>query len=113
LSGSYSFHITTTAATASLIRPFDRSSKVFYAVLLPGLLGILLTVGSRKRSLRGMRMLGLIMVLGVSTMWLGSCGGSNNKSTGNPGTPKGQYTISVTGTSGSSTATASFKITVQ
>jgi subtilase family serine protease len=112
-SGSYSFHITTTAATASLIRPFDRSSKVFYAVLLPGLLGILLTVGSRKRSLRGMRMLGLIMVLGVSTMWLGSCGGSNNKSTGNPGTPKGQYTISVTGTSGSSTATASFKITVQ
>jgi hypothetical protein len=113
LTGSYSFHITTTAASASLIRPFDRDSKILYAVLLPGLFGIMFTVGSPKRSLRGMRMLGLIMVLGVSTMWLGSCGGSNNKSTSNPGTPKGKYTIGVTGTSGNSTAKASFTVTVQ
>jgi subtilase family serine protease len=112
-SGKVSFHITTTAASASLIRPFDRDSRTLYAVLLPGLFGIVFTLGSRKRSLRGMRMLGLIMVLGVSAMWLGSCGGSSNKSTSNPGTPKGQYTIGVTGTSGNSTAKASFTVTVQ
>jgi len=86
-------------------------------MLLPGLLGIMFTVGSRKRSLRGMRMLGLIMVLGISTMWLGSCGGSGSSTTTpptNPGTPKATYTITIGGTaSGGVTSSATFKLTVQ
>jgi hypothetical protein len=69
--------------------------------------------GSRRRSLRGMRFLGLIVALGFSTLWLASCGGSNSKSNSNPGTTKGTYTISVTGTSGASTATTSFQVIVQ
>jgi subtilase family serine protease len=97
-----SFMITTTAPSGDLRRPFDRQ-RIFYAVLLPGLMGIMLTFGSRKRALGGMRMLGLIMVLGFSTLWLGSCGG-NNSSQSNPGTPAGTYIINISATSGSGSA---------
>ena len=110
-----SFLITTTAATTRLQRPFDRGTRIFYAALLPGLLGIVFTFGSRKRSLRGMRMLGLSMVLGFSTLWLGSCG-SSNSSSGNPGTPKGSYTVTVNATTGGTnpvTGTTTFTLQVQ
>jgi hypothetical protein len=74
---------------------------MFYAVLLPGLMGVFFTFGSRKRSLRGMRLLGLIVVLGFSTMWMSSCGGSSGGSVGkNPGTPAGTYSVTVTATTG-------------
>ncbi|MGO9088128.1 MAG: protease pro-enzyme activation domain-containing protein [Candidatus Sulfotelmatobacter sp.] len=112
---SVSFLITTTAATTRLQRPLDRGTRIFYAALLPGLLGIVFTFGSRRRSLRGMRMLGLIMVLGFSTLWLGSCGG-NNSSSGNPGTPKQSYTITVNATTGGTnpvTGTTTFTLNVQ
>jgi subtilase family serine protease len=114
-STSLSFVITTTAPTARLDRPFDRGTKIFYAAMLPGLLGILFTAGSRKRSLRGMRMLGLIVVLGFSTMWLGSCGGSTS-STKNPGTPPGPYSVVVNATTGGAnavTATTTINLVVQ
>ncbi len=111
--GDVSFNITTTAPTAKLQRPLDRNMKIFYAAFLPGMFGILF-VGSRKRSTRGMRLLGLIMVLGMSTMWMASCGGSGSGgTTGNPGTPKGTYTINVTGTGSGATATTSFQLVVQ
>jgi subtilase family serine protease len=111
--GKVSFHITTTAASLASNLDSARGARIFYAVLLPGLLGIMFTVGSRKRSMRGMRMLGLIVVLGVSTMWLGSCGGSSNSSQKNPGTPKGNYTVTVGGKSGAVTVTNTFTLTVQ
>jgi subtilase family serine protease len=94
-----SFLITTTAATGKLQRPFERT-RIFYAVLLPGLLGIVFTFGSSRRSRSGMRMLGMIMVLGFSTLWLGSCSGSNGGNNSNPGTPKGSYTITINATTG-------------
>jgi subtilase family serine protease len=97
-----SFAITTTAPTSKLRSPFDRGSRIFYATLLPGLLGIVFAFGSPKGTskLRGMRMLGLIMALGFSTLWLGSCSGSNNSSSSNQGTPPNNYQITVTGTTG-------------
>ena len=118
VSGQVSFAITTTAPTAELRRPSDRTPRIFYALLLPGLLGLVFTAGSRRRSSRGMRLLGLIVVLGFSTMWLASCGGGNSSGGGgggnsNPGTPAGSYTITVTGTAGSEIATSSFQLTVQ
>jgi subtilase family serine protease len=115
VSGQVSFAITTTAPTAELRRPSDRTPRIFYAFLLPGLLGLVFTAGSRRRSWRGMRFLGLVLVLGFSTLWLASCGGGNSSSSGNsnPGTPKGSYTITVTGTAGSEIATSSFQLTVQ
>jgi len=95
------FTITTTAPTGKMESPFHRSG-IFYAALLPGLLGIVLTF-SRKRSLGGMRMLGLIVMLGFSTMWLGSCGGSSSSTQSNPGTPANTnpgYTITLNASTG-------------
>jgi subtilase family serine protease len=112
-SGDVSFHITTSAPTAKLDRPMDRSTRIFYAALMPGLLGIFFTFGSKQRSYKAMRLLGLIAVLSVSTMWMASCGGSGGGSTSNPGTPKGTYTITASGASGGSTATSSFQLVVQ
>lgn len=91
--------IATTAPTTEMRGPFDRGTRIFYALLLPGLLGIVFTAGSRRRSLRGMRLLGLIVLLGLSTLWLGSCGGSGGTQS-NPGTPTGTYTITVNATTG-------------
>jgi subtilase family serine protease len=101
---SVSFNITTTAPTSKSAKS-SGGKRVFYALLLPGLLGILFTAGSRKRAARGVRFLGLIMVLGFSTLWLGSCGGSNSTTTtSNPGTPPGSYKITVTATTGGTNA---------
>jgi len=110
--GQVSFHITTTLPTAAVLRPSDRRMQVFYAVLLPGLLGILFTAGPRRRSLRGMRLLGLLLVLGFSTLWMASCGGGSSHIS-NPGTPKGTYTITVKGTSGSATGSNTCQVVVQ
>jgi len=109
------FTIRTTGPTTELRRPFDRSPRIFYAALIPGLFGIMFIAGSRKRSLRGMRMLGLIMMLGFSTMWLGSCGGST-KAQNNPGTLPGSYTITVNATTGGTspiTGSTTFTLQVQ
>jgi subtilase family serine protease len=106
--------ITTTAPTASLRHP-EGSTRIFYAALLPGLFGIMFTMGSRKRSLRGLRFLSLIVVLGFSTLWLSSCGGSSGGGNSNPGTPQGQSTVVVNATTGGSspiTATSSVTLVV-
>jgi len=111
--GQVSFNITTTAPTVGSLRPSDRGTRIFYAALLPGLLGIMFTAGSRRRSLCGIRFLGLILCLGFSTLWLASCGGSSNTNT-TGGTTKGSYTITVRGTSGALTSPpATFQLVVQ
>jgi len=114
-STSISFTIKTTAPTAELRRPFDRGARIFYAALLPGLFGIMFTVGSRKRSLRGMRLLGLIFVLGFSTLWLSSCSNSSGSGNSNPGTPMGTSTVVINATTGGSapiSTSLSFQLTV-
>jgi hypothetical protein len=89
--------LSTTAPTSQLRSPLGRS-RFFYALLLPGLFGIVFAAGSRTR---GLRLLGLIVVLCFSTMWLGSCSsGSTNTTITNPGTPTGTYTITVSATTG-------------
>jgi subtilase family serine protease len=111
---SLTLTITTTAPTTSRLRkPYDRGSQIFYAILLPGLFGIVFAAGSRGR---GARLLGLIVVLGVSTLWLGSCGGSSGSNQSNPGTPAGSYKVSVMATTGApiggNALTSSFTITL-
>jgi len=93
-----SLTVTTTAPTAKLQGPMDRASKIFYAVLFPGLFGILFTPLSRKGS--SVRMLTLIAVLGLSTLWISSCGGTS--STKDPGTPTGSFPVTVNATTGGS-----------
>ncbi len=107
--GQVSFNITTTAPTSAKLGPSGQGTPIFYAALLPGLLGLMLTAGTRRRSLRGMRFLGLrflglILVMGFSTMWLASCGGSSSGSS-NQGTPVGPYNITMSASSGGATAT--------
>jgi subtilase family serine protease len=94
-------NVTTTRATGQLRLPLGRDSRIFYAALLPGLLGIVFTACSRKGGTRGMRLLGLIVVLGFSTLWLGACG--NNSTVKNPGTTRGSYTLTINATSGGTT----------
>jgi len=108
---SVSFMVTTAAPT---VAAKQSSTRIFYALLLPGMLGILFVIPSRKRSFHAMRLLALIAVLGVSTMWLASCGGGSGGST-NGGTPPGTYTITVSGTTGGAnpiTAQTTFTLTV-
>jgi hypothetical protein len=48
-----------------------------------------------------MRLLGLIVVLGFSTLWLGACGSSTPK---DPGTAKGSYPLTINATTGGTNA---------
>jgi subtilase family serine protease len=94
--------IQTTAPTAKLIKPLDGSHVVFYAALLPGLVGMFAMVLPRKARAHGIRMLSLVIILASSALWMGACGNSTNNSNRDPGTPKGPSTIVVTATSGGS-----------
>jgi subtilase family serine protease len=91
-------NLVTTAPTTQLRPPLGRS-PIFYALLLPGLFGVVFVAGSRQR---GVRMLSLIMVLGLSTLWLGSCssGGGNSTTPTNPGSTVGTYTVTISATTG-------------
>jgi hypothetical protein len=89
-------NLVTTPRTVELRRPFDRGSGIFYALLLPGVFGIVFVGGSRTRALR---LLSLTLILGCSTLWLGACGGSNNGMK-NAGTPPSTYTVTVSATTG-------------
>lgn len=104
--------ISTTPTTFGQRRP-DHGARIFYAALLPGFLGIVLTAGSRKKSVRVAQMLALVMVLGVSTLWMSSCAGSS--STTSPGTKRGSYPIVVNATTGGTnpiSASTSFTLKV-
>ncbi len=107
--------ITTTAPSSQLKRsPFDRRAGIFYALLLPGFLG-LVSVVNRKRARRGIRLLSLIAVLAAATLWMPACGGGSGTPS-NPGTPKGTSTVTVTATTGGTsplTHTATITLTVQ
>jgi hypothetical protein len=105
--------ITTTAPSAKLDKsPLGRSRGLFYALLLPGFLGLVVSAGSRKRTLRGLRLLSLIAVLALSTFWMPACGGSSGGPS-NPGTPAGTSTVTVTATAGSLSHPVTLTLTVQ
>ena len=88
-------NITTVGPTGSLRPPLGRASRIFYALLLPGMFGLVLAGGSRAR---GARLVGLIVVLGFSALTLSSCGSSSGQK--NPGTTPGSYSLVVTATTG-------------
>ena len=109
---SVTLTIQTAAPTSKLERPLHRGSRIFYAMLLPGLLGIVVTAGSRRRVTAGVRVLGLILVLGFSTIWMASCGGSSNGSNRNPGTPVGSSTVTVKATTSGPSSSLQFTLSV-
>jgi len=110
---SVTMNIVTTPPTAQLHPLLGQGNRIFYALLLPGLFGVVFARGSRTR---GARLLSMIVVLGFSTLWLGACGGSSNSSQKNPGTPAGTYPITVNATTGGAnplTGTFKVNLTVQ
>jgi subtilase family serine protease len=108
--------IATMAPSARLDKtPLGRSRGLFYAALLPGFLGLVVSAGNRKRRLRAVRLLGLMAVLALSTLWMPACGGGNS-TVSNPGTPTGTSSVVVTATTGGTSAlshTVTVTLTVQ
>ena len=110
--------ISTTAPSYARSRkaPFGRGGSLVYALLLPGLLGLVLPASRRKRTLR--HALSLLFVVAVLTLWLPACGSSSTTTTTpNPGTPKGTYTLiltaSTSGAAGTLSHTSTISLTVQ
>jgi len=108
--------IATTAPSSRLNRsPFGRRGGIFYALLLPGFLGLVVSVGNRKRARRGIRLMSLVALLAFSILWMPACGGGSSMPS-NPGTPAGTSSVTVTATTGGTsplTHTATVTLTVQ
>jgi biotin operon repressor len=109
-STTLSLNIATTGPTTRLQPPLGRGSRLYYALLLPGLFGIVFASGWRGR---GARLLSFIVVLGVSTLWLSSCSSSSSGVQANTGTPAGTYAIVVNATTaGPNALTATLTVNV-
>jgi hypothetical protein len=109
--------VNTTAATADLIRPnIDRSFSPIYAMVFPifgvALVGMGFASGGRKKNkLLGVT-IGSILFAGLILQM--ACGGnSGGGGGGGTSTPAGNYTITVTGSSGSTQHTSAVTLTVQ
>lgn len=114
--------ITTMAPSAAMQLPIAPSDRPIYAFLFPGL-AMMTMFGmalGRRRSLYGMRLCGLLIILTVAPGLI-SCGGGTGSGSGrstrvgNPGTPAGSYMVSVSATtsgSGTLSQTATLTITI-
>jgi subtilase family serine protease len=95
--------VTTTAPTMALSTPLGRFS-VFYAFALPlfGVTFIKIKFGAaRATNNRRLLILLLVALLITGLVFQAACGGGSGGSHGgNAGTPAGNYTITITGTSG-------------
>jgi subtilase family serine protease len=104
--------IATMAPSAKLDKGLlGRQRGLIYALLLPGFLGLVLSTPNRKRAAR---VLSLVAVLALSTLWMPACGGGSTPK--NPGTPVGTTAVTVSATTGGTTPivhTVSVTLTVQ
>ena len=102
--------ITTTAPSgmmrAGLLR---RSAFPFYALLLPGVLGVVAIAGGKSR--RRIRQAALLMIVALVILWMPACGGGSS-TPHDPGTPTGSFTLTVTATGAGLSRTAAINLTV-
>jgi hypothetical protein len=115
--GTSTLTVSTTANSASLTPPARRPSALFYALWLPlgGVALIGAGVPSRSRRRKLLDMLSVCLIL-TGLVFLAACGGSGSSGGGGgggSGTPAGTYTITVKGTAGSISNTATVTLTVQ
>jgi hypothetical protein len=111
--GGETITVTTTAPSTSMRAGTSRGQALFFAMLLPSVLGLVCT-GCRKRNQRAMRLLALFFAVGFVSLCL-ACGGSGGGSSPppNPGTPTGTSTVTVTATAGSLSHQTTITLTVQ
>jgi len=107
---------TTAATTAALAHPKLRRAP-WYATGAAAL-ACLLFFGIPARRRRWRSLVGMFVLLAFLALGLVSCGGKSSSSgsgsgnSGNPGTTTGNYTVTVTGTSGSITQSTTVSLTV-
>jgi len=112
--------IQTVAPSGADLREPNRKPQTVYAIVLPGILALAGLGLARKRAYGKMRTLGLFALMLAGTMGLGGCAQRykyyHKPPSGNPGTPTGTYTITVSGITGTgstlSTATVQLTFTV-
>jgi hypothetical protein len=105
--------ISTTAATSSLRMPSQRRTYLYaFALMLPGIVIASGTTGRNRRHSRKSVLLAILFLLAIS---LDSCGGvsSGANSTTTQQTTAGNYTITVTGTSGSLSSSTNVGLIVE
>jgi len=107
--------ITTLAPTGALASPSGYSG-LLYVAWLPFLGATLVRVNSRSQQIKRRKSLGLVTcgVLLTGMVFQAACGGGTGRNGGGSGgTPKGNYTITVMGTSGSLSHSTTVTLVVQ
>ncbi|MBZ5707039.1 MAG: hypothetical protein LAN63_16965 [Acidobacteriia bacterium] len=110
--GSGDTPVTLTISTMSRMASVSHGSAIFYAVWMP-LPGLVLAFGGlQRRGRRGKRVVLLLVALVLLLVGLQACGGGGSGSSGGgqPGTPIGDYAITVTATSTSGSLTHSTQV---
>ncbi|ABF41319.1 hypothetical protein Acid345_2318 [Candidatus Koribacter versatilis Ellin345] len=118
--GAVALTISTTASTSA--EPGKQQANTFGGALavslaLPGIAFLVPGFTSKSRRKRMLLYLGMMLIV-IAFVGMSACGGGGNGSGGGgvthiPGTPAGSYTVHITGTSGSVTATQDVTLVVQ
>jgi hypothetical protein len=106
---------TTAASPATPYAPaVDKQLKAIYTVESSVAISALLLFGLRARRRQWKSLVPLVVFAGIAGAVAGCGGDMNNRLTSpvNPGTTIGMYTVTVTGTSGTTTATSAVSVTV-